>query len=138
MSTSNANDNASAALKTRQWLTWLGYTVTGVMAIVLVTYQLATYEPKPKPVAPQASVQTICPDASAQETLTCLMTPELSTGIKIAVMADSGKRLCFVPNLPFEKNDVNGTTFWRFKTNGGQIPMKYRLFPEEMQCPDVL
>jgi hypothetical protein len=132
------NSSTDAALRTRSWLKWLIFGIVGIVAVGLVTYQMATYEPKKKPATAQASVQTICPDASAQETLTCLMTPELSTGIKIAVMADSGKRLCFVPNLPFEKNDVNGTTFWRFKTNGGQIPMKYRLFPEEMQCPDVL
>ena len=132
------NSSTDAALRTRSWLKWLIFGIVGIVTIGVVTYKLATYQPKPKLAVAQVPLQTICPDASAQETLTCLMTSELSTGIKIAVMADSGKRLCFVPNLPFEKNDVNGTTFWRFKTNGGQIPMKYRLFPEEMQCPDVL
>lgn len=126
-----------AAIRKTTRLLILGLTAAIVLFGLTVLWSKHLQEPK-KTVAVQTPAQTVCPDASSRETLTCLMTPELSTGIKIATMADSGKRLCFVPSLPFEKSDVNGTTFWRFKTNGGQIPMKYRLFPEEMKCPGDL
>ncbi len=48
MSTSDGSGVASAALRTRKWFTLLGYTITGLMTLVLVIYQIATYEPKKK------------------------------------------------------------------------------------------
>ena len=89
--------------------------------------------------APHARAQTICPDVSAEETRTCLITSEWSNWIKLANGArDNGKQMCIMPDVPFERKDVNGWTVWRFKTEEGQTILKYGLFSPNDECPDVL
>jgi len=46
MSTSNNGSAAPAALRTRNWFKLLGYSITSLVTLVLVMYQIAVYEPK--------------------------------------------------------------------------------------------
>jgi len=84
------------------------------------------------------SAQTICPDVSAYQTRSCVMTYEWSNDIKFADGPEAnGKNFCTFPLMKYERRDADGTTFWRFKTDG-RAEMKYRLFPAGEKCPDVL
>lgn len=90
-------------------------------------------------VAPVAKVvsTTVCPNARANEGKDCSVTEEWTNWFQIADASDSGKQLCYFPFavVLIDRQDVQGTTSWRFKVNGGgrQI-VKYQLFPTEYSC----
>lgn len=46
MSTSSDGSAAPAAFRTRNWFKLLGYSITGLITLVLVIYQIEMYEPK--------------------------------------------------------------------------------------------
>ena len=80
--------------------------------------------------------QVICKDVSAHETRSCLLNTSWSTWIKFAEGPENnGMQLCFTPGGRFERTDVNGTTFWRFKADEGRLVKAYRLFPGNQKCP---
>lgn len=103
----------------------------------IVEAQRSQSNEKPQVSKPQAApALTICPNASAQETHTCVVTNEWSNWIKFADGArDNGKSICFEPKMPVERKDVDGWTLWRFKVEEGRELLKYRLSPS---CADVV
>ncbi len=83
--------------------------------------------------------QVICKDVSAHETRSCTLNTAWSTWIKFAEGPENnGMQLCFTPGGKFERTDVNGTTFWRFKADDGRLVKAYRLFPPNQKCPATL
>ena len=83
--------------------------------------------------------QVICKDVSAHETRSCTLNTAWSTLIKFAEGPENnGMQLCFTPGGKFERTDVNGTTFWRFKADDGRLVKAYRLFPPNQKCPATL
>jgi hypothetical protein len=83
--------------------------------------------------------QVICRDVSAHETRSCTLNTAWSTWIKFAEGPENnGMQLCFTPGGKFERTDVNGTTFWRFKADDGRLVKAYRLFPPNQKCPATL
>lgn len=72
MSTSTDGNAAPAALRTRNWFRLLGYSLTGLMTLVLVIYQIAMYESKQslsseKPEAPKAAAKPVVPLTTAPQ-----------------------------------------------------------------------
>ena len=83
--------------------------------------------------------QVICKDVSAHETRSCTLNTAWSTWIKFAEGPENnGMQICFTPGGKFERTDVNGTTFWRFKADEGRLVKAYRLFPGNKACPSTL
>lgn len=83
----------------------------------------------------QAPAQTICPDVSAQETRTCLISTEWSNWIRLADGArDNGKKICHSLGIESEREDSNGATLIRFRTTKGEVVVKYRLYPLDTSC----
>lgn len=83
--------------------------------------------------------QVICKDVSAHETRSCFLNTAWSSWIKFAEGPENnGMQICFTPGGQFERTDVNGTTFWRFKAHEGRLVKAYRLFPADMKCPATL
>ena len=81
----------------------------------------------------------ICPDVSAHQTRSCNINTAWSTWIKAAEgPAVDGMQICATPGGQFERTDANGTTFYRFKTDGGRLVKAYRLFPANTACPATL
>lgn len=88
-----------------------------------------------KPAAAQAPAQTICPDVSAQETRTCLVTSKWSNWIRFADGArDNGKKMCRSLGIESEREDKDGATLNRFRTTKGEVVVKYRLYPLDSSC----
>ncbi|MBI5405724.1 hypothetical protein HY972_01670 [Candidatus Kaiserbacteria bacterium] len=80
---------------------------------------------------------TICPDMSAKEARTCLITPEWSNWVQFADgSVDNGKHPCFPFGVQSERKD-EGVTFWRFRVKGGTQKIKYQLFPIDIDCSTV-
>lgn len=83
--------------------------------------------------------QVICKDVSAHETRSCFLNTAWSSWIKFAEGPENnGMQICFTPGGQFERTDVNGTTFWRFKAHEGRLVKAYRLFPADVKCPATL
>ncbi|MFA6415110.1 MAG: hypothetical protein WC217_02535 [Candidatus Paceibacterota bacterium] len=83
--------------------------------------------------------QVICKDVSAHETRSCALNTAWSSWIKFAEGPENnGMQICFTPGGQFERTDVNGTTFWRFKAHEGNLVKTYRLFPGDRACPRTL
>jgi hypothetical protein len=84
--------------------------------------------------------QVICKDASSLETRSCTLNTKWSNWIKAAEgPADNGMQMCFTTGVEFERReDMNGTTFFRFKSKGGRIVVSYRLIPGNQKCPETL
>ncbi len=81
----------------------------------------------------------ICADATTHETRSCTLNTVWSYWIKIADGPEAnGSRLCIGPGVKFERKEMNGTTFWHFKAEKDDLPMRYRLFPGAEKCPAVL
>jgi len=83
--------------------------------------------------------QVICKDVSAHETRSCTLNTAWSSWVKFAEGPENnGMRLCLTPGGTFERTDINGTTFWRFKADEGRLIKSYRLMPGDQKCPATL
>ena len=83
--------------------------------------------------------QVICRDVSAHETRSCLLNTAWSTWIKAAEGPTvDGMQVCVSPPGKFEREVMNGTSFFRFKADEGRLVKAYRLFPANQKCPAVL
>lgn len=93
-----------------------------------------------KPSAPVETMRSaICPNVSAERTSECLVTSDWSNWIQFARGArDNGKQICFSFGAQFERKDENGVTFWRFRVGDGTQDVKYRLFPTDAKCTDIV
>lgn len=96
--------------------------------------------------APQGAVwqETVpqgptCPDVSANETRRCLVGEHWTNWVKMAEKhEDNAIQPCVYPPGPFERMEKNGTTFWRFRWDKGQVEKQYRLYPISQACPAPL
>lgn len=118
----------------KRYLWWgLGFAI-----FLAICFGIKNEISKPKPTAAQAQALTVCQNVTAKETRSCLITSEWSNEVTLADGSEAnGKNFCGYPKMTYERRDENGTTYWRFKTNGSAI-MKYRLFPAGESCPKVL
>ena len=91
----------------------------------------------------EKAATTICPDASARETHSCVITTSWSNKIKIGDPEANGMLLCALPGgavlgKTYERLEENGTTFWRFRTEEGNVVKTYRLIRANEACPATL
>jgi hypothetical protein len=98
---------------------------------------LEAAHPKPTQAA-QTQAAWLCPNVSASQTRTCLVTTEWSNWIQFADGAfDNGKQICFPYGVDFERQQVGDATQWRFRTQSGTMEIKYRLFAATDSCATV-
>lgn len=94
---------------------------------------------KPAPARAETMRSAICPNVSAEETRECLVGSSWSNWIQFANGArDDGKQICFSFGVQSERKDEQGVTFWRFRVADGTQDVKYRLFPADVKCVDIV
>lgn len=104
-----------------------------------VTYwTLPDEEPCGNP--PQDLSGEVCPNVSSDETHSCLIGSNWSSGIRFANGgADNGKHPCFYPAVEFKRWQDGEWTYWSLRSLQGQIQVSYRLFPPpDDACPSSL
>jgi len=114
---------------------------TAIVIIVFGTYYWKQYQQLQKTIVSEkqsAAAEVICPDASANETRSCIIGTEWSNRIKFEDPAFNGMQVCATPGGEYERTEENGTTFWRFKTKEGRLVKTYRLYPASQKCPGTL
>jgi len=118
----------------------LGAAATALqVAVVIAIFVLFIGFPAVFAVKDWSLPQVTCPDVSAYQTRSCVLNTKWSSWIGAAEgAAANGMQICFTPGIEFERQDVNGTVSFRFKTKEGRSVVAYRLCPGGWKCPETL